>query len=224
MHGAFHGAARFHMYARTLSTASGVELPESLRLEWMCLVWQLNGAQTVLDQLQQQIDIERGRAQAMLEYSEAEGLDLPDEFIPPDEVRLDSTYQTMRLYAADAVENAELRAEALNELAATIRERFWTTQQVSMFVMDAGTVQVLHRLADKSIALQRIAQHLGVTREQVMAIGDGANDLGMIEWSGFGVAVANAVPAVKEMADAIVPSNDDLGVARAIQRFVLHRP
>jgi HAD superfamily hydrolase (TIGR01484 family) len=130
-----------------------------------------------------------------------------------------------RIIAAP-VTRLDLRGEprAMRDVAAVIRERFWTTQQVSMFVMDAGIVQILHRLADKSIALQRIAQHLGVTREQVMAIGDGANDLGMIEWSGFGVAVANAVPAVKEMADAIVPSNDDLGVARAIQRFVLHRP
>jgi hydroxymethylpyrimidine pyrophosphatase-like HAD family hydrolase len=62
-----------------------------------------------------------------------------------------------------------------------------------------------------------------VTREQIMAIGDGTNALGMIEWAGFGVAVENACEQAKAIARAIVPSNDDLGVARAIQRYVLAR-
>jgi hydroxymethylpyrimidine pyrophosphatase-like HAD family hydrolase len=54
-----------------------------------------------------------------------------------------------------------------------------------------------------------------------MAIGDGPNDLGMLEWAGFSVAVANATVSARELADAVVPSNDDQGVARAIGRFVL---
>ena len=71
--------------------------------------------------------------------------------------------------------------------------------------------------------VQRIARKMNIQREEVMAIGDASNDMGMIEWAGFGVAVANAYPAVRDMADAVVPSNDELGVARAIQRFVLAR-
>jgi Cof subfamily protein (haloacid dehalogenase superfamily) len=104
-----------------------------------------------------------------------------------------------------------------------VTERYWKPRQVAVFLTDPTLIQITHPLVDKGIALQRIARKLNVRREEVMAIGDASNDMGMLEWAGFGVAVANAYPAVREMADAIVPSNDELGVARAIQRFVLAR-
>jgi len=104
-----------------------------------------------------------------------------------------------------------------------IRERYWKSRGVAVFLTDPRLLQITHPLVDKGIALQRIANRLGVRRDEVMAIGDASNDMGMIEWAGFGVAVENAYPAVKQLADAIVPSNDELGVARAIQRFVLPR-
>jgi uncharacterized protein len=104
-----------------------------------------------------------------------------------------------------------------------VTERFWKPKQVGVFLSDPSLIQITHPLVDKGIALQRIARKMNLKREEVMAIGDASNDLGMLEWAGFGVAVANAYPAVRDMADAIVPSNDELGVARAIQRFVLAR-
>ena len=90
-----------------------------------------------------------------------------------------------------------------------------------MFTPDPQTIQFTSRLVDKSIALQRIASRLGADREQVMAIGNRVNDLGMLEWAGFSVAMASADLAVRRIADTVVPSNDDLGVARAIQRYVV---
>lgn len=93
--------------------------------------------------------------------------------------------------------------------------------QVAIYAPDPSLVQIMHPLADKGIALQRIARRLGAERSEVLAIGDGPNDAGMVEWAGFGVAVQNASEVVKSLADAIVPGNDDHGVARAIQRFVL---
>ena len=71
------------------------------------------------------------------------------------------------------------------------------------------------------IALQRIARRIGAAREQVAAIGDASNDLGMIEWAGLGLAVANAAPEVRALANAVVPSNDENGVAIAVERHVL---
>jgi Cof subfamily protein (haloacid dehalogenase superfamily) len=113
--------------------------------------------------------------------------------------------------------------ETLKPVLEMITERYWKTRQVAVFLTDPTLIQVTHPLVDKGIALQRIARKMNLKREEVMAIGDASNDMGMIEWSGFGVAVANAYPAVRQIADVIVPSNDDLGVARAIQRFVLAR-
>jgi len=55
-----------------------------------------------------------------------------------------------------------------------------------------------------------------------MACGDEANDLSMIEWAGLGVAMQNAVPAVKEVANVITPmTNDEEAVAWAIEEYVL---
>jgi hydroxymethylpyrimidine pyrophosphatase-like HAD family hydrolase len=56
---------------------------------------------------------------------------------------------------------------------------------------------------------------------QLMAVGDGSNDLEMVRHAGIGVAMHNAVPAVKAVADVVVASNDDGGIAEAFERFVL---
>lgn len=73
----------------------------------------------------------------------------------------------------------------------------------------------------KGSAIERLAMHLGIPREQVMAIGDEENDLPMIEWAGLGVAMASAPESVTSRADAVVPSIDEDGVAAAIELFLL---
>lgn len=114
-------------------------------------------------------------------------------------------------------------AEHMHAIFNLIRERFWQKKQVAVLQTDPRLVQVMHPLSDKSIALQRIARQFNIPREAIMAIGDSPYDMGMIEWAGFGVAMGNAGDAVKQLAKAVVPGNDELGVARAIQRYVLSR-
>ncbi len=75
--------------------------------------------------------------------------------------------------------------------------------------------------AHKGNSLKRFAEHLGHTLENCMALGDGLNDLSMIEAAGLGVAMSNAHPAVLSAADRITASNDEDGVAKAIFDFVL---
>lgn len=82
-------------------------------------------------------------------------------------------------------------------------------------------LEVMHPLADKARALQVTADYLGIQRQEVMAVGDSYNDLEMIAWAGTGVAMGNAYPAVKQQADYITASNQDDGVALALQRFIL---
>lgn len=74
---------------------------------------------------------------------------------------------------------------------------------------------------NKGTALAALAAHLGIPREQVVAIGDQENDLPMITWAGLGLAMGNAIPAVRQAADAIVPSIDEAGVAWAIRHYLL---
>lgn len=73
----------------------------------------------------------------------------------------------------------------------------------------------------KSAALASAAEHLGITREEVIAVGDGLNDLDMITWAGTGVAMGNAADAVKEAADLITSSNEEDGLARVIEKLIL---
>jgi Cof subfamily protein (haloacid dehalogenase superfamily) len=82
-------------------------------------------------------------------------------------------------------------------------------------------LEVMHPEADKARALQVIASHYDIDRDEVMAIGDSFNDLEMIKWAGLGVAMGNAVPVVKAAADYITTSNEEEGVAEALQKFIL---
>ena len=76
---------------------------------------------------------------------------------------------------------------------------------------------------NKGTALVALGEMLGIPRESIMACGDGDNDVHLLREVGFGVAMANAQPQVKEAADYITASNDEDGVARAIEKFALHR-
>ena len=75
--------------------------------------------------------------------------------------------------------------------------------------------------AHKGNSLKRFAEYLGYTLDNCMALGDGTNDLSMIEAAGLGVAMSNAHPLVLAAADHVTVSNDEDGVAKAIRDFVL---
>ena len=75
--------------------------------------------------------------------------------------------------------------------------------------------------AHKGNSLKRFAAHLGNTLDNCMALGDGTNDLSMVEAAGLGVAMSNAHPLVLAAADHVTASNDEDGVAKAIREFVL---
>lgn len=68
-----------------------------------------------------------------------------------------------------------------------------------------------------------LGKMLGIRREEIMACGDGDNDIAMLKEVGFGVAMANAEEKVKAVADYITESNNDEGAAKAIEKFVLKR-
>ena len=73
---------------------------------------------------------------------------------------------------------------------------------------------------DKAASLSRILPTLGITRQEVVAVGDGYNDMSMIEYAGLGVAMANAADAVKAKADYVTLSNEEDGVAHVLSKIV----
>ena len=82
-------------------------------------------------------------------------------------------------------------------------------------------VEINREDATKGRALLALAKHLGIEREQVMAFGDGLNDLTMIEAAGLGVVMANGVDELKNCANYITDDCDHDGVAAAIEKFCL---
>jgi len=75
--------------------------------------------------------------------------------------------------------------------------------------------------ASKGAAIQKIGELYGIKPEEMIAVGDGFNDVDMLEFAGLGVAVDNAPQGVKDAADEIAPSNDEDGVAAVIEKYIL---
>jgi Cof subfamily protein (haloacid dehalogenase superfamily) len=83
-----------------------------------------------------------------------------------------------------------------------------------------GLLEISAAGVSKATGLARLASEHGVDPGQVVAFGDMPNDLPMLTWAGLGVAVANAHPAVLEVADEVTASNDDDGVALVLERLL----
>lgn len=90
-------------------------------------------------------------------------------------------------------------------------------------VLDCGRMQceVLPDGVNKGTGVASTLVHLGVPLEATMACGDAENDIEMLRMVGLGVAMGNAKPEARAAADVVVGTNDEDGVAEAIERFVL---
>jgi hydroxymethylpyrimidine pyrophosphatase-like HAD family hydrolase len=85
-------------------------------------------------------------------------------------------------------------------------------------------LEVLPPNASKGAALKTLLKELGVAPQNVLAMGDGENDIEMLQLAGIGVAVGNADQRLKDIADHVVGTNDEDAVAQVIERFVLKQP
>lgn len=93
-------------------------------------------------------------------------------------------------------------------------------EQASIYRSEPFFVEVMPQNVDKAATLARILPILGLEREDAICCGDGFNDISMIKYAGVGVAMANAQPAVKEVADLITASNDEDGLVQVIEKYI----
>jgi Cof subfamily protein (haloacid dehalogenase superfamily) len=82
-------------------------------------------------------------------------------------------------------------------------------------------LEVASRRSGKWARLCEIARSEGIADSEIAAIGDDTNDAEMLEAAGLGIAMANAPESIRSLADHVAPSNDEDGVAHAIEQFVL---
>ena len=108
------------------------------------------------------------------------------------------------------------RAAAVDCLGRLAREIGAAFPSVKVTSSTWNNLEINIASAHKGRALQRFAEHLGLSLANCMAFGDGLNDFTMVEAAGCGVAMENAVPEVKRVAKLIAPSNDADGVAAVL--------
>ncbi|MCI8514545.1 MAG: HAD family phosphatase [Lachnospiraceae bacterium] len=124
-------------------------------------------------------------------------------------VRLDNGVEKFNMY----FEDRELQARVKEEL-----KRFSYLKATTSVI---NNIELNHVEADKGRGLTALCEYLGISKEQVMAFGDGDNDIAMLTAAGCGVAMKNAEPSVKEQADRIAESNNEDGLARMIEEYIL---
>ena len=109
--------------------------------------------------------------------------------------------------------------KSMSQLESLLYKQFG--DRVIILQTDDNLLQIVNPDAGKSAALQWVGGFYSVPMAQVMAIGDAPNDVGMLQVAGVAVAMDNARPAVKAVADWIAPSNNDHGVHAALVRYGL---
>lgn len=108
----------------------------------------------------------------------------------------------------------ELLIQLESEMKAALSEQMEVFRSAPFFL------ELPPKGIDKAQSLQRLLTHLGLERESLMAFGDGFNDLSMIQFAGQGVAMANAVEEVKSIADFVTTSNEEDGIAHALEHLL----
>jgi hydroxymethylpyrimidine pyrophosphatase-like HAD family hydrolase len=108
--------------------------------------------------------------------------------------------------------------DALDELEAQLKPRFagrlFISKSLPFFL------EFAHPDVSKGSGLAFVADRLGFRPEETVACGDGENDRELLEWAGFGVAVANAHGDVLARADLVVASVQEEGVATLLEAYL----
>ena len=82
-------------------------------------------------------------------------------------------------------------------------------------------LEFMDEAVSKSEGLKTVAAYYGIKREEIIAIGDNFNDLDMIKYAGLGVAMGNAPDDIKAAADYVTLSNEEDGIKKVIEEFIL---
>ena len=135
-----------------------------------------------------------------------------------------------RIIVPDIIKLAEQRQLPMDKIQGLFadmseREAAWKELEKDQKLELVGSlkynIEVNAAGVNKGKGLVKLGQLLGIKKEEIMACGDGDNDVTMLQEVGLGVAMANAEELVLRAADYVTESNDADGVAKAIERFVL---
>ncbi|MGP3773631.1 HAD family hydrolase [Streptomyces sp. SDT5-1] len=184
------------------------------------LLWSLTLDRDLAEQALGKIEAEIGQVYAAVDQDGVEGLTL----IEPGYLMPHPTLPAVRVRGRAElwerpISKVLLRHPELtdDELAAVARAAVGPLASVTM--SGPGTVELQPRGVTKATGLGLAAERLGVASADTIAFGDMPNDVPMFGWAGWGVAVANAHPELKAVADEVTSSNEEDGVATVLSRL-----
>lgn len=134
---------------------------------------------------------------------------LPIKFRSPEEIPRD-----LVMSKAMFVDFPKNITEANKLIPDKLRKDMYVVQTEPFFI------EMMNKQASKGKTLGELATQLNLTKDNVMAIGDQGNDLTMVDYAGFGVAMGNAIDEVKAAAQFITKPNTEDGVAFAINKYI----
>lgn len=110
--------------------------------------------------------------------------------------------------------------EVLQKVQAELNEKL--KGEVTVFFSESYFLEIMPNGIEKATSLETLLGKIGLDRKNLIACGDGYNDIPMMRYAGLSVAMENAKDETKEWADFIAPTNDEDGVATAIEKYVLN--
>jgi Cof subfamily protein (haloacid dehalogenase superfamily) len=141
---------------------------------------------------------------------EADINQIPLEFVDFNDINKNTTIVKIMF-----IDEPEYLSEVIAKLPEEVYEKYSVLRSAPYFL------EFLDRNVNKGAGVGLLAEKLGIKPEEVICVGDAGNDIHMIQFAGLGVAMGNAFPEVKEIADYVTLSNEENGVAHVIDKFVL---
>ena len=115
------------------------------------------------------------------------------------------------------VADPDILSAAIAQLPESLYEQYTIVQSAPFFL------ELLNPSSNKGAGVAMLAEHLDIDANEVICMGDAGNDHHMIEYAGLGVAMGNATEDTKALADHITDTNDNDGVAKVIEEFILNK-
>lgn len=126
-----------------------------------------------------------------------------------------------RIIKAGLVTSSPDEAEKARSLHQHFRDNLQFSTATTPAYPDVEFINILAPEVSKGEALKTLASNLGISLHEVMAVGDGTNDISLLSSAGFAVAMGNAPANVKAIADHVTLDVEHNGIAAAIQQFLL---
>lgn len=113
------------------------------------------------------------------------------------------------------IDEPEILDEAILKLPKEAYEKYNIVKSTPHFL------EIINKNGNKGEGLRALAKHLNISKEEIIAVGDAGNDLEMIGYAGLGVAMENATEDVKKIANYQTTSNNDDGIVKVIEKYIV---